>query len=89
MSVFCLLCQKRETHEIFSSGVSMIDGGCGSKEHAGSYDPRNVGEVTGRVIYRAYGSELSIRDRYRPSIYPMLVVIPFERRIRYAEWSKI
>jgi hypothetical protein len=52
MSVSYLLRRKRETHKFFSSGVSMIDGGCGSKEHAGSYHPRNVGEVTGRVIYR-------------------------------------
>jgi hypothetical protein len=52
MSVSYQLRQKCETHKFFSSGVSMIDGGCGSKEHAGSYHSRNVGEVTGRVIYR-------------------------------------
>jgi hypothetical protein len=52
MSVSYLLRQKRETHKFFSSGISMMDGGCGSKEHAGSYHPKNVGEVTGRVIFR-------------------------------------
>jgi hypothetical protein len=51
-SVSYLLRQKRETHKLFSSSMSMIDGGCGLKEHARSYHPKNVGEVTGRVMFR-------------------------------------
>lgn len=38
---------------------------------------------------KLYSSEMCIRDRYCPLNYPLLVVVQSERRIRYAEWSKI